>query len=104
MVTGARLLRDQLPPASLRDDENGDWLSLKPPPACPPVLRPLWPRARLACARGHAGRVAWAEGFHIVEARGAVATCAAPAGAALGLGDLDIRCRQLVEKARRNRG
>src|SRR6478752_3857004 len=49
-------------------------------------------------------RVAGAEGFHIVEARGAVAAAAAPAGAALGFRDLDIGRWQLVEEARRDRG
>src|SRR6476469_9245790 len=49
-------------------------------------------------------RVAGAEGFHIVEPRGAVAAAAAPAGAALGFRDLDIGRRQFVEEARRDRG
>src|SRR5258705_2174473 len=52
-----------------------------------------------------AGRgVAGAEGFDIVEARGTVAAAAAPAGAAFGLGDLDIGRRQFVEEARGDRG
>jgi hypothetical protein len=51
MVIGARLLREK--PPALLPVENGDWLSLKPPPACP--LRPLWPRARLAWARCQPG-------------------------------------------------
>src|SRR3984957_2544398 len=48
-------------------------------------------------------RIAGAERFHIIEARGAVAAGATPARAALGFGDLDIGRRQFVEEARRNR-
>src|ERR1700681_1758887 len=54
----------------------------------------------LPARRGIAG----AKGFHIVEARRAVATGPAPARAALGFRDLDIVRRQFVEEARRNRG
>src|SRR5262249_54087805 len=44
------------------------------------------------------------EGFHIVEARRAVAAGAAPRRAALGFRDLDACDRQLVEEARGDRG
>src|SRR5262249_7812105 len=42
------------------------------------------------------GRIARAEGLHVVEARGAIAAGAAPGRAALGFRDLDIGCRQFV--------
>src|SRR5262245_9420070 len=44
-------------------------------------------------------RIARPKGFHVVEARGAVAACAAPGTAALGFGDLDAPRRQLIEEA-----
>ena len=51
----SRLLREKPPEkASLREPENDDWLSSKPPRACP---RPPWPRLRLACARCQPGVV-----------------------------------------------
>src|SRR5260370_2944849 len=62
--------------------------------------------ARAICLRPLPARrrIARAERFHIVEARGAVAATTAPARTAPGFRDLDIGSRQLVEKARRYRG
>jgi len=54
---GGTLLLDEIGELelSLREFENGDWLSLKPPPAWPPPRPPFWLRARLACARCQPG-------------------------------------------------